>query len=542
MPTLRGLLALCATATAAIQPAVVRGQDDVPGQESLGVVRFQTSCPEAARAPFDRAVALLHHMTYDRARAEFAAIASEHPGCAMAHWGIAMTLFTPLWPTRPGEDDLRRGWREVTTAREIGADTRLEEMFIDAAAAFFNPDAGEYWERVTRWADATRALYEAFPGDPEARAFFALSHLATAPASRDQSHQETAATVLQSILRENPVHPGAIHYTIHANDAPGRERESLDVVRRYGDIAPRNPHALHMPTHIFVRLGEWQEVIDGNIAAAEAALENPAGDQQQWTWDEFPHATEYLVYAYLQVGDDAAAERAMTKLLETPDLQPGFKTAFHLSSIPARYALERRDWAQAATLEPRPDPSLAWERFPWPESVTWFARGLGAVRSGDSSAARRAEARLAELERASQDLGEDLFARQTEILRLSLAGWLAHRQSDDQEAVRLVREAASLEANTPKHPVTPAPTLPAQEILGDLLLELDRPVEALQAYRASLATAPNRFNSLVGAARAARRSGDTAAATAWYRSLREMAASDSPRPELVEAVAFLGQR
>jgi hypothetical protein len=189
-----------------------------------------------------------------------------------------------------------------------------------------------------------------------------------------------------------------------------------------------------MPTHIFVRLGAWTEVIDGNIAAAEAALENPVGDRRQWVWDEFPHATEYLVYAYLQVGDDAAAERAMTRLQRTPNLQPGFKTAFHLSSIPARYALERRDWKGAAGLEPGPDPGLPWERFPWPVAVTWFARGLGAARSGDVASARSAEAHLEALRKASEDMGEDLFALQTEILRLDVAGWLTHLEGDQEEA------------------------------------------------------------------------------------------------------------
>lgn len=542
MSILRPFFALAATSLiTGLVPGTVLGQAAVPG-ESLGTVRFETSCSGAAQAPFDRAVALLHHMTYSGARAEFGAIASQDPTCAMAHWGIAMTLFQPLWPTRPSPDDLERGWREVSRAKEIGTESERERMFIAAAAAFFDPASGEYWERIGRWAEASRALYDAYPEDPEARAFFALSHLATAPASGDLSHQATAAALLEGILRENPTHPGAIHYTIHANDATGREHEALDVVRRYGDIAPRNPHALHMPTHIFVRLGDWHAVIDGNLAAAEAALENPAGDRGQWVWDEFPHATEYLVYAYLQTGDDGAAERAMTRLRLTPQLQPTFKTAFHLSSIPARYALERRDWEAAARLEPRPDPSLDWDRFPWPEGVTWFARGIGSARSGDLAGARAALERLGRLEEATREMGEDLFARQTEILRLGVAAWTAHLEGDRDEAVRTMQQAVTLEATTPKHPVTPAPTLPAQELLGDLLLELERPEAALKAYRASLAATPGRLNSLVGAARAAERTGDADGARSYYRALTEQAVADSPRPELREAAGFGSDR
>jgi len=511
----------------------------VSDTSNLGEVDFQTSCPEAARAPFNRAVALLHHMTYSGARAAFAAIASDYPTCAMAHWGVAMTLFQPLWPTRPGPQDLERGLQEVRKAREAGETTAREKLFIAAAAAFFDPSLTDYWDRIGKWAEASRAVYDAYPDDVEAMAMFALSHLATAPATGDMSHHETAAAVLADILSEHPTHPGAVHYTIHAQDAPGREHETPGVVRGYADIAPRNPHALHMPTHIYVRQGEWNDVVEGNIAAAQAALDNPAGDQQQWVWDEYPHAVEYEVYALLQLGDDAAALEAMTRLQAIPNLQPTFKTAFNLSSIPARYALERRAWAEAAQLEPRPSPSLPWDRFAWPEAVTWFARGMGAVRSGDVGPAREAEARLNTLSDVSAQAGEELFSRQIEILRLAVTAWIARSQGDGSTAVRFMREAVSLEAATPKHAVTPAPTLPANELLGDLLLESDNPVDALAAYEASLRSYPNRFNSLAGAARSAREAGNSALATRYYQALRTQAAPGSMRPELAEAEAYL---
>jgi tetratricopeptide (TPR) repeat protein len=538
-PTTRA--ALLAALCGAFLPSRGAGQVTT-GSESLGQVRFEVSCAGEVQARFDRAVALLHHMTYSVARSEFSAIADAHPRCAMAHWGVAMTYFQPLWATRPSEEDLRHGREAVAMAARIVETTQRERMFIAATAAFFDPAITEYWERIAAWAQGMRDARDAFPEDVETRAFFALSQLATAPSSDDQSHHETAAAVLSDILATQPTHPGAVHYLIHANDAAGREGESLDEVRRYGTIAPRNAHALHMPTHIYVRLGDWPAVAEGNRQAAAAALETPAGDRKQWIWDEFPHAVEYLVYALLQVGDDRAALDQVTELSRTRNLQPGFKSAFHLASVPARYALERRDWRQATALEPRADTTVAWDRFPWPEAVSWFARGIGAARSGEAPAAREAEARLAQLREASEKAGEELFALQTEILRLGVAAWLAATEGDREGAVSLMSEAVRLEQVTPKHPVTPAPTLPASELLGDLLLEQGRPAEALEAYQATLASVPGRFNSLVGAARSADRLGDAGLATTYYGELLKSVVADSPRPEVAEATDYLRRR
>jgi len=507
--------------------------------ESIGDVTFPISCAPETQEPFNHAVALLHHMTYSGARAEFSAIAANHPQCAMAYWGIAMTLFQPLWPTRPGADELGRGRELLSRARRMDAGSERERLYLDAASAFFESTDAAYWDRIREWAERSRIVYETYPDDLEAAAFFALSHLSVAPATGGLRNNEEAAAVLDSILRRSPTHPGAIHYTIHANDADGRAGESLDVVERYSAIAPRNPHALHMPTHIWVRLGRWQDVIDGNRKAALAALENPAGDRGQWVWDEFPHAIEYLVYALLQIGDDSTAAQQMQRLRGTPDLQPGFKTAFHLSSIPARYALERRDWTMARGLEPRPGADLEWARFPWPEAVSWFARGIGAARLGDMQAARDALARLSVLRQASADLGEDLFARQTEILRLGVDAWVSWATADPDGAVGLMEAAVELEAATPKHPVTPAPTLPATEMLGDLLLELDRPAAALEAYRVALARTPGRLNGIIGAARAADRMGDADAAVRYYGLAVAQVIAGSHRPELMEARAYL---
>lgn len=498
---------------------------------ALGTVHFPVSCSAAAQRDFDQALALLHHMTYPQARAAFSALVAREPDCAMAHWGVAMTLFQPLWPTRPAHVDLVRGEEEVAAARAAPLPTKREQGFIDAVAAFFDSD-GEpsYWDRINRWEAAMRRVHEAFPKDDETTAFYALSHLAVAPANQNaRANADRAAALLLPVYERNPEHPGAMHYLVHANDTPGRERELLDVVRKYESIAPHNPHALHMPTHIYTRLGDWPSVIRGNQRAAEAALAHPAGDQDQYVWDEFAHAIEYLVYAHLQQGDDAAALAQLRRLQEQSRMEPSFKTAFHLSSTAARYALERGDWKAAAGLPARMPDTLAWEKYPWPEGVTWFARGVGAAKLGDAEGAQTAIARLVQLEAATEASGEDLFTRSIRVLRLAVEGWRAQAQGDAGRARDLLTQAAALEAATPKHAVTPGPTLPAEEQLGDLLMQQDRPAEALAAYDRALKAYPERFNSLLGAAHAAHASGARARARTSLDHLLTMAKDGSRR-------------
>lgn len=533
-------------AIAVLGNAAIAGsaQSQEHGGHSLGTVDFQVSCSAAAQREFNRGIALLHHMTYPQAKASFEQAARADARCAMAHWGIAMTLFQPLWPTRPGPEELRRGWAAVERARSLGATTERERLYVDAAAAFFeNPESPDYWERIRRWERAMQRVHAAYPRDREAAAFFALSHLAAAPVdTTSRMYSERAAALLLTVYQQNPDHPGAMHYLVHANDVSGRESEYLEITGKYAATAPRNPHALHMPTHIYTRLGRWDEVVDGNVRAAEAALEHPAGDRGQFVWDEYPHAIEYVVYGFLQKGADDEAAAWLTRLRGTERLQPTFKTAFHQASTAARYALERRAWAEAVALIPREPSALAWDRFPWAEAVSWFARGLGGARAGQLDAAREAASRLEALERAASGGGEALFARNIRILRLAVSAWLAHGAHDSASGLRLMREAAALELATPKHPVTPAPTLPAQELLGDMLLEQGRAADALAAYQSSLRLYPRRFNSLLGAARAARASGDENRARAYYRELVDAAGTDGRRPALAEARAAAGPR
>ena len=521
----------------------VHGQMHHHGEDPHGLVNFPVSCRPLSQLEFNEAMTLLHHMTYPQARALFQRIAVQDSGCAMAYWGIAMTLFQPLWPTRPGPRELEQGFEAMTKAKSLNAPTERERLLIAAAGAFFQePNSGDYWKRVHAWAEGMRLTYDRFSEDHEVAAFYALALLATVPPDQITSpNNARAADILLRILKDNPAHPGAMHYLIHANDVPGRERESLDILRRYEAVAPHNPHALHMPTHIYTRLGNWAEVIRGNIKAADAALEFPAGDQGQFVWDEFPHAIEYLIYAYLQKGDDDAAAAQLKRLQGTARLEPSFKTAFHLASTKARYALERKAWNEAASIVPREPASVNWDNYPWPEAISWFARGLGYVHTGRATEARTSLTRLVELEDVATKAREVLFARNIRVLRLELSGFVAGMEGASDSSIVMMTQAVDLEASTPKHAVTPAPTLPASELLGDLLLEHAKPSEARKAYERSLEVNPLRFNSLLGAARAARAGADVQAATTFYRKLIDGSSAASKREGLQEAREFLSK-
>jgi tetratricopeptide (TPR) repeat protein len=539
----RRLLWLGGVVLPAVALAFAESAEQQHAGHALGKVSFLISCSPETQMEFNHAVALLHHMTYPQAREAFEHIAQIDPQCAMAHWGVAMTLFQPLWPTRPSPKDLDRGWQEVQQAKKLNPPTECERLFVAATGAFFlEPQGKDYWLRIRRWEQAMAKVYHAFPNDHEAMAFYALAHLAVAPPdsiSGARACSDRAAEILLRLYKENPEHPGAMHYLVHANDVPGRERESLEIIRKYEQIAPDNPHAIHMPTHIYTRLGDWVGVVRGNLRAADVALKYPAGEHGEFVWDEFPHAIEYLIYGYLQQGADKEAAAQLQRLRSTPHLEPTFKTAFHLASTQSRYALERRDWKTAAAIEPREPASLDWDRFAWPEAITRFARGLGEVHAGKADEAKAAVARLQELEEKMSGAGENLFARNIRVLRLELSGWVAHAEGNDESSVAKLREAAELEAATPKHAVTPGPTLPAYEHLGDLLMEIHRPADALVAYKRSLGFYPRRFNTLLGAARAARATNDKMTARQFYMQLMEVAPHAERPSEMDEAKRFV---
>lgn len=471
----------------------------------IGDVDFGVDCSQEVRDNFDHALGLMHHMMYQQARGRFEAMLERDPACAMAYWGVATTLFQPLWATRPTEEDIQRGWRLSEQAAER-ADTRREELLIEATAAFFRePGSADFPTRINRWAEAMQAAYEAFPKDADIAALYALSRLALA--QRVQEKQplfDEAETILRTVYEQNPTHPGAVHYAIHATDADGRATHALDIVESYSEIAPEVPHAMHMPSHIYVRLGDWPKVIAWNRESADAALEHPVNGTVSL---HYLHAADYLVYAYLQSGEWEKAEAVVEKAQSEGPYQSNFITAYHAASMPARLAVERRNWEQAANLEPRKPEYLPWDESPWAEGQTWYARGLGAVHTGDMEKARQADQQLQKLRDKAKARADDDIATYIEIDRRVLAGQVAQAQGDSEAALDLTRSAAELERTVEKHPVTPGSLLPPYEALGNLLLELDRPADALDAYAKAEAVWPGRYHTKKGAEQAAAKAG-----------------------------------
>ena len=392
-------------------------------------------------------------------------------------------------------------------------------------------------------------LYRRYQSDDEAGVFYALTLIATGTLANDKSYanEKKAARILNRVRARVPQHPGVTHYLIHSYDYPALARLALPAARSYAKIAPASAHARHMPSHIFTRLGLWPEAIRSNLGAEAAAKEFARRNNYSGAWDEQFHAMDYLAYAYLQGAQDKEARGVLDELNKIPKAEPeSFKVAYAYTAIKARYALERRRWDEAAKLS-LPLESLGgfhWGQFPWAEAQIQFARAIGAARSGDAASAREALAKLAEIREAlTVATGDYDWARQVEIQRQAASAWLARAEGRDADALRLMRAAADLEDATEKHPVTPGAILPAREMLGDLLSELNHPALALKEYEKSLETSPNRFNSIYGAARSAELAKEDARARAFYQKLIALAEkADGSRPELQQTRKYLAKR
>lgn len=493
--------------------------DDHPLPEgaSIGEVHFKVSCDESVKEDFNYALGMMHHMMYVSARDTFGKIVDKDPSCAMGYWGIATTLFQPLWGTRPSEDELQKGWQNINRALEF-AESDREKYLIRSTEGFFRePDSADFRDRIARWIEGVGEAYTAYPDDHDIAALYSLTQLTAAQFAENPAPMlDKAEQILREIFEQNPHHPGAIHYAIHATDVDGRAENALDMVEAYGNIAPEVPHALHMPSHIYVRLGDWPNVTDWNTKSAKAALMHPVNGAES---HHYIHAIDYLVYAYLQKGEDELAESVFKEALGKERHQASFISAFHFASIPARLAVEQKDWERAANLNPRTPEYLPWDAAPWAEGHTWYARGLGSVHTGDLEGAKKAEERLLELRNHANDRGDDGMAIYIETDRLVLAGWIELAEGEQEAAVELIRSAADLEKSIQKHPVTPGALQPPNEALGDVLLKLERHSEALAAYEASDAIWPGRLNTLMGAAIAARLSGEDQKARTYIAKL-----------------------
>ena len=516
--------------------------------EKFGTVRFPVSCRADVRADFEMAVAILHSFGYERAEKAFADIAARDAHCAMAHWGIAMSLYHPVWAAgnpaaQPTAPELARGRTAVLRARKIGAGTPREREYIAAVEAFYKDS--ETLDHATRALAFQKGMEQVRldnPDDDEAAIFYALSLLGTAkPSDRTYANQRKAAELLNDVLPRAADHPGVAHYLIHSFDYPSLAELALPAARAYAKIAPSAPHALHMPSHIFTRLGLWDESIESNLASAAAARTQVAARHPGATAFDELHALDYLVYAYLQQGKNGKAEAIVKQLEGVDDLdEKQFAAAYALAAIPSRYALERQAWQEAARLTPRPT-WFPWPRFQGAEALVHFARAMGGARGGDLATARDALARLDAIRQRLVEANDGYWADQVEIERREASGWIARAEGRDAQAVDLLRAAAQLEDSTDKHPVTPGALLPAREQLGSLLSELGRPAEALKEYEATLATAPGRLNSLRGAAQAAQATGDSEKARSFLARIAALGTGpDDRRLELSESPANSG--
>lgn len=515
-------------------PACAQHQHPAGDPEKLGTVRFTTSCAPAVQQEFERAVAMLHSFWYEKAARAFDAVAQKEPDCAMAYWGLAMTHYHPLWE-KPHPDALEQGRAAVEKGIAAGAKTARERDYVAAIEVFYrDADKLDHRARALGYEKAMEQLHQKYPDDTEAAIFYALAVRGNAlDTDKTYAQQKKAGAIAEKLFAAQPEHPGLAHYIIHSYDYPSLAQRALDAARRYAKIAPSSPHALHMPSHIFTRLGYWQESIESNRASAAAARQH--GD----TGDEL-HAMDYLMYAYLQGAQDREAAKLLQALPETKKNTPTyFAGVYARASMPARFAVERRRWAEAAVL-PVPPNVFPGGRQAWAEGSLHFAHGLGAARTGDLDGARIALQRLASLRDALVQAKEADRANEIEVHRRTVAAWLARAEGKNEEALRLMRSAADLEDATEKHPVTPGSIVPARELLGDLVLELKQPAEALREFEATLKSAPNRFNALAGAARAAELSADSQKAAVFYARLVELCQrSDTPRPELLQARVFL---
>jgi tetratricopeptide (TPR) repeat protein len=387
-------------------------------------------------------------------------------------------------------------------------------------------------------------LYIRHPNDHEAAVFYSLSLLGTAlPTDKTYANQKKSAAILNKVLLSEPEHPGVAHYLIHSFDYPALAPLALAAARSYAKIAPSSPHALHMPSHIFTRLGLWQESIESNLDSAAAAASYTAKMHPGAASYNQLHAMDYLTYAYLQTAQDAKVKEIVATLYAMNKVDANTQSAaYALGAIPARYALERHQWSEAAALKVHPI-DFPWSNFPYTEAMIYFARSLGASRSGFATRAREDVERLRAIQKSISGAGDNYWATQVEIERRAAAAWLAHAEGKQEEALQQMRSAADLEDSTEKSPVTPGPIVPARELLGELLLELGQPRQALKEFEASLLVSPNRFNGLYGAARAAELAGDREKARTFYAKLTTLAEpADGTRPELQAARAFLASR
>ncbi len=517
--------------------AVLTAQEKTGNPEKLGTVHFPISCTPAAQQQFDRALAMLHSFWYPQGLNAFGEVTKTDPSCAMGYWGIAISRRANPLVSAPDPAVLKDGLEAIDKAKAIGAKTQRERDYIAAMETYYRDwEKLDYRTRVLAYEKAMEQLYLRYPDDPEAAIFYALAMneaVTVLPADKNYTRQLKAAAILEKVLAAQPEHPGALHYLIHSYDFPPLADRGLPAARRFGDVAPSAPHALHMPSHIYSMLGMWQDSIKANQAALNVAK-------------GYVHAMDFMVYAYLQGAQDGEAKRFVDQSIELQKKQAAVGTAnptgavlagyTAFAAIPARYAIERGAWAEAAALEPRPTTPVA-------DSITYFTRAMGSARSGGLASARKDIEQLRQIQDGLVQSKQDYWAEQVGIQRNAAAAWVAYAEGKKDEALRLMRSAADLEDASEKHVAMENRLWPMRELLGELLLGMNEPAQALKEFEVSLQSARNRYRGFYGAAKAAERSANRAKARSYYERLVTLCSNaDTQRPELVEAKTYLARK
>ncbi|MEJ7693488.1 hypothetical protein [Daejeonella sp.] len=511
-----------------------------PPQKEFGSVNFATSCSENVKNDFNMGLALLHSFEYDEAEKAFAKVIEKEPDCAMAYWGVAMSAYHPLWAP-PSEAELIKGARAIALAKSKTKKTKRESEYIDALGVFYtNWDTKDHKTRCLAFEKAMEKIHLSHLEDKEAAIFYALSLDASAsPADKTFKNQKKAFRILSSLYPGQPNHPGIVHYIIHSYDYPELAQAALPAARKYASIAPSSAHAQHMPSHIFTRLGLWDENIKSNLAATSSAKCYAENAGLKGHWDEELHGMDYLMYSYLQQGDNKLAKGQWDYLKTIKEVSPvNFKVAYAYAAIPARYVLENKNWKEAAQMKLLPE-AFPWEKYPWQKAIVHFTRILGLANTNNIAAAKAELKQLGVSHDTLASRGVAYEANQVKIQLTSAEAWILFKEGKNEQALKLMKLAADVEDATEKHPVTPGEVLPARELLGEMLLQMNKPGEALIAFEANLKKHPNRFNGLYGAAIAAEKS-NPAKSGMYFKKLTSFAGSvNSDRREVATAMAAL---
>lgn len=519
---------------------LLRGDLITCGDAEYGEVKVPFTCSYEARETFNLAFTMLHSFEYEEAEKAFVKVIDMDPNCAMAYWGVAMCNFHALW-LQSGTAHLEKGSQILEAANSIKKPVK-EDDYIQAISAYYSDwETMSRNERIQRFEQKMEVLYQKYAEDQEAAIFYALSLVATAdPADKTYKNQLKAGEILESIYPNQPNHPGITHYLIHTYDNPELANLALQSARNYAKIAPASAHAQHMPSHIFTRLGLWEESIASNQQSASSALCYVESIDPEAHSGEEVHAMAYLVYAYLQIGEEGKAKAQYDYLKTFKKIHPeSGAISYPAAAMPSRIALETRNWEEAANLE-FPPIEIDWENNPWQKAILHFARGLGAARSGNTKLAGDELVTLQSLRENLLDQEDAYKANQVHIQIKTVEAWLRFAEGKNEEAVILMREAADMEYNTAKHPITPGEVLPAGELLGDLLLAMNKPQEALEAYEFDLQQHPNRFNGLYGAGTAAKRMGDVKKAQEYFSLLLQLTeGSNTQRKEVRQAQDYV---